>query len=246
QVNDKSTVADGDAHFVVTLPNNAQLPKAEDIKIMPTCQAAQVSQLQTVDDGANWSFIVQAEDGSTKAYTIAVKMISIEIISGKSSTVLGADILQNSGLSEGEQQKIAQAVQRTLDSTVIVPTVDIGRLPDIKPETKKVVFSLQINVMGMIMAKDGKIAELTMNIMPQYAVDGGAKALLPNTAINRMTITMNIPSGMNIDANTRIKHIGSDGRVDYLIPKINGSIFSFTVTKFSTFSIIADSSIAQV
>ncbi|MEG2213072.1 MAG: S-layer homology domain-containing protein, partial [Clostridiales bacterium] len=82
--------------------------------------------------------------------------------------------------------------------------------------------------------------------MPQYAVDGGAKALLPNTAINRMTITMNIPSGMNIDANTRIKHIGSDGRVDYLIPKINGSIFSFTVTKFSTFSIIADSSIAQV
>ena len=62
-----------DTTFIVTLPAGSSLPTADEIQIIPATGADITSGPTTNDGGANWTFTVTAEDGTTTAtYTIQV------------------------------------------------------------------------------------------------------------------------------------------------------------------------------
>lgn len=62
-----------DTTFTVTLPAGSSLPTADEIQIIPAIGADITARPTTNDGGANWTFTVTAEDGTTTAtYTIQV------------------------------------------------------------------------------------------------------------------------------------------------------------------------------
>ncbi len=62
-----------DTTFTVTLPAGSSLPTADEIQIIPATGADITAGPTTNDGGANWTFTVTAEDGTTTAtYTIQV------------------------------------------------------------------------------------------------------------------------------------------------------------------------------
>lgn len=62
-----------DTTFTVTLPAGSSLPTADEIQIIPAIGADITAGPTTNDGGANWTFTVTAEDGTTTAtYTIQV------------------------------------------------------------------------------------------------------------------------------------------------------------------------------
>ena len=254
EANDHGTVTVKDGDDEVT---NA--PAGTELAVNVTANAGwQLKELTL--NGTKLSFSGDPEAGYTASFTMPAENATlaasytqqqgeVEVVEAPADAALSNSVANSTALTAAQKADVLAAVQGATSSGL--PTAADGlvrSLVSANPDREiKLVLYLAIEVTG-VKFEGGAITELTLDITPRYALylDGANEpaesGIVANSRITRsVTVSLPAPDGMTVNEHTRILHDG-----EYIKPAVSAGKMTFSVSSFSTFTVLADARIASV
>ena len=216
-INGKTTASGSGTSWTATLPYGSDPTKAT-FAITAAEKATPSAPVMAKTDGSEWTFIVTAEDGTKKDYTVKLSVSEVKL------TVLDSNVYD-----------VSDDTVVTALSPVAVSGLDAIVADDLDlPEGTK-----EASVWLMLKIKTQSSDELTLAVTAWYAADGKEADKIPDNVLKNVELTLTVPL-----AGTEYAKVLYDSA--YLDAKGSSSGIAFDLAAAGDYTLIPDAHIAIV